>query len=259
MYKNLPYINKKIIELENDYLNGSTVIGKKALDILFFALNNEEIANSDKQINLIAKKIISAKPTMSAVKNLIEFAVHTYYENKNKLKPNEIFYIINKKFTIAKQKTLTEGLKIISKINHENIITCSFSSTVLNLIQELKKHSENLNIFALKSLWKKKNYADSVISECRKLNIRSTQLNAEDISDNNISCGIIGADSIIINQGIINGIPSLSLAKILFDLKIPLYAIGESFKTSNIIQINDGFEFIPLNLISEVIYDKEFI
>ena len=73
-----------------------------------------------------------------------------------------------------------------------------------------------------------------------------------------IDCGIIDADSIIAGKGAVNGLPSLSLTEKLAQRSISVYVIGESFKKWDNIHLEDGFEFIPTKLITDVWSDEEF-
>ncbi|MBM2815513.1 MAG: hypothetical protein HW421_2275 [Ignavibacteria bacterium] len=71
------------------------------------------------------------------------------------------------------------------------------------------------------------------------------------------SCILTGADKILLDGSVVNGFPSLEVAK-LNQKKIPFYVIGESFKYSSSQSIEDGFDIIPAEFITKIFSDEIF-
>ena len=92
---------------------------------------------------------------------------------------------------------------------------------------------------------------------CVKENINYEIINFDKLINyfNSDTISIIGADRILDDNSVINGIPSLELAK-QCNSKIPFYVMAESFKKDNNLIIEEGFDLIPNHLIAEIISNK---
>ncbi|MFC2132036.1 hypothetical protein ACFLSQ_11440 [Bacteroidota bacterium] len=248
----------KIENLKNDFENGSSVIAQKGLKIFIHALTIEEIAISDEKVKMIAAKIIAAKPAMASLKNIIGLAHKVFASLKGEVNPNKLYDSIQNKIQKAREITINIGIDFITNRGIRNIITCSYSSTVVHLFKELNLINYPIHTLALESIWKGRDYADKVIEDCNAHGISAEKIEKNKIDRFDIDCGIIGADAIAKGAGVINGIPSATLAEKLKLRNIPLFVIGESFKKTNEIYIEDGFQLVFEELIEEIFCDEVF-
>ncbi len=244
-------LQKQIGELANDFENGSSVIAKKGLQLFVDALNSSDL-NSEYRIKKLKEEIINAKPSMSALKNIINQAYELYQQG---LVADSIKKYLLDKMNDETMRCIDLAKQKIFEMNFPVILTCSFSSTVLKLFESLKKDSYSFQVYAYKSIWRNRDYSEQMIDACKKMGIESKQIESKDLNDNLPSIGIIGADSQIPDKGVVNGVPSLEFAKLLKSKKIGLYVIAESFKKSDEVHIADGFEFVESYLISRIFFD----
>ncbi len=247
-------IEQEIEQIRNDYTNGSSIIARNAIAIL----DKLSQSNDPKLIIDTAEKLKSAKPTIISLYNLMNYIIDKI--NSDKRGVPLIIYNVKEQIEEATNQCIDSSFKtLFSKINQANIITCSYSSSVLKLIE--KAHNENIriNLYALHSCWQANNYHKFILDKTNQIGINCEYLRLDQIDDilNNLDFGLIGADIIFLSGAIVNGIPSFYMANKLAN-KVPLYAIGESFKLATHIKIEDGFDYIPQNLISQVIIDYVF-
>ncbi|MFH1052527.1 MAG: hypothetical protein V1779_16535 [bacterium] len=271
---------KKIKELANDYDNGSAIIAQKGLRIFTEAIEskilrqakydnlfcetskgdkrnkNTEIINLYGEIENIKNKIIETKPAMSMLKNVIEEAYILFIKSKN---PKDILEQIEQKLTSASGICLDRAIQCIFEMSVNTIATCSYSSNVINLFQTLHEVNYQFNVIVMESVWKEKDYARKFTEVCKQKGINSNWVNKSYLMKSNIDCGIIGADSVIHEKGIVNGIPSRAFAEILTTMEKPLFVIAESFKAADEVHIEDGFEFIKKSFIEKIFSDDLFL
>ncbi len=248
----------KIENLKNDFDNGSSVITQNGLKIFIHALSIEEIAISDEKVKMIADKIIAAKPAMASLKNIVVIAYKEFENSKGKVNPKEIYDLIQDKIQKAREITINKGIDFITNRGIRNIITCSYSSTIVRLFKELNLINYPIHALALESVWKGRDYAEKVIEDCNSHGISSERIEINKVDRYDIDCGIIGADAIAKGAGVINGSPSATLAEKLKERNIPLFVIGESFKKTNEIYIEDGFQLVFEELIEKIFCDEVF-
>jgi len=248
-----------INSLRNDYENGSTTIAKNAIDIFTNVVNSYSY-DIDK-IRVIANNIISTKPDMAALRNIIllcldklEYMQKPYnFDNEAK----DIKFLMD----TNTNNVINNAINIIIKLlpTELSIITTSYSSTVIKLFIELKKRDHSIRVYALESIWKERSYADFIINSCKQEGIESYHIKKDELVSNinHFDFAVIGADSFFDDGSVINGIQSLFLAENCYG-KIRFFVLAESFKNSTtpistINNIADGFDFIPERLITEVI------
>lgn len=249
-------INSRIQKLENDFKNGSSVISQKALKIFIDAIDiYSKYENDNFNIAQIAARIIRSKPSMASLKNIINAAL-TEALSRNDYNSQEIYENIIQKINLAKKETLDTAIKKIEDKKFNNIITCSYSSAVINLFAELKQKRNNLKVIVLELIWRGMDFSNNMKKECENLNIVSEIVKLNQIPFYDFA--IIGADNIIKSKGIVNGIPSKYLAEYSFNQNLPFYVIGESYKISNNIVLDDGFELVDNQLISDIFSDDVF-
>lgn len=256
------YIEEMISVLENDAKNGSVQIALNALDILFLSIKRFKRAEETGQIETVADMLIHAKPTMSAVKNIIEAAMYGLSNISNyedfPLVVEKIKLNIEKASLICRQTALNEIFSEKNKVL--NIFTCSYSGSVLNFFKYAKISGKKFKVSALNSAWNSISYGGIMVLECK-----NNEIKAEIIDDNNIEASVAeadvvlcGADKILAGGSAVNGYPSENVAAAARG-QTPFYIIAESFKYSENYYAEDGYEYVPKELISAIFTDDVFI
>ncbi|MGQ9819529.1 MAG: hypothetical protein ACUVQ1_06355 [Candidatus Kapaibacteriales bacterium] len=255
--KNLQSLLKWV---SDDKTNGSISITKN----LLYKLKSLTISSSQAEISKIIQFfpiLKQAKPTMSAIDNILTFI---WNEIKQKGQ-DKISEILNNAILLIEKSTsesIENAIKYCTQkfpVNNLNIVTTSFSSTILSFFKRLK-NIKNFKVFALESRFEGINHSLNFIHECIKLNIESEEISYHSFLRENIAFdyAIIGADKIIYNKAVVNGTPSLHLAEGAVILGIPFFVVAESLKISNKTSTTEGFDIVPWNYITRLFTDNIF-
>lgn len=241
-------------EIKNDYKNGSMTIAKKSIDTFFTALS-QIIDYNDETIYQIAWAIKETKPTMSALQNAIDLCIVEYNKNKTKLSLEHIKTKILEELENHTLNCLNSALNYLESFEARpfRIVTCSYSSTFLALMKKLAERSLVKEIYVLESIWRGISYSKNTIKMLNGYNIKAYEIALSKLAafKNLINCAIIGADRVLEDGSVINGVPSLSLAKEMSGI-IPFFVIAEKIKLTNQIILEEGFEIVPNHLISKI-------
>jgi|GEM_PF-1368612 len=248
---------EKLNFIINDYQSGSREIAKNIFGFVRDFIDNENTDSWQNELNQYLLEIALHKKTMAIIKNQIlqiqNFLsiCHSKSEFLQKLQNFEIDFqdSINK---IIKNLQL----EIFNQNDKNKIITCSYSST----IRDVLLHFSNIcriDIYLIKSLFKNKNVAEKYINDFVNSPIKVHTLELSNIESiiRELDFGMIGSDAVVTDKYIINGFPSLLLAKELKKVNLPFYVVSEKLKFTNEIEIEDGFDKIPINLITKIITD----
>ena len=68
--------------------------------------------------------------------------------------------------------------------------------------------------------------------------------------------GLVGADKLLPDGGIVNAWPTLLLAQ-KASSSVPLYAVAESYKFDSDPTVEEGFESVPASLITRVVTEMD--
>ena len=249
-------LNEKIEAIENDLENGSTTIAKNAIDVFAFAV--DQYPENPGKIKEAANKIKKAKPSMAALQNMIDRCLVNISDMEAPFSFKNSAYQLKKDMDKETGVIIKKAVSLLSEKDQPlGIVTASYSSTVIKLFKELNNKETSIKIYALESVWQKRDYAEAVIKECSKEHISSQHLKMDDLESiiERLDAAIIGADSFHEKGSAVNGIPSYDLSKKCSD-KIEFYVLAESYKKSNEAKIEDGFELIPEEYITKIITVK---
>lgn len=246
---------------KDDYLNGSTTIAKKALQILLSIWNLYGIRDIETIVAYIYK-LKASKPTMAAVQNVLSI-LQSQISASNVSEFPKICVELLEQMDRATTRTIENFARFLERSIQKDslgIITASYSSTVVNILLPIISKNIKLHVFALESKWRQTDYSAYVVQKCNEFAIRASWVGMNALFESRIPIdfAIIGADRIVKNRGVVNGIPSLSLAEFSNIKGIPFFVVGESFKMCGDATIEDGFEFIPNHLIQKIFSDEVF-
>ncbi len=241
----------RIEAIKNDFANGSTVIARNTLKLLTDAVNY--IDESNKKIILdLAVELLSSKPHMTAPTNILNIFINEYPGFSTKSEMVNFLIKLESGLNLASDSCVALANDKLFKKEKTSILTCSYSSTVYNIIS---KTNSDIIVYVLQSIWNGIDYSEIWRAQLKVLNIKCYVLSEDDIIPE-IDFGLLGADAVLYSGDVLNGAPSLYLAQSLKKIGIPLLVVAESFKKCKESPISDGFELIPAGLITEIITDN---
>ena len=147
--------------------------------------------------------------------------------------------------------------EIFIKNGFRKILSCSLSSTVFKIFLKASEVNIKFSVTALESVWNNKSYGLELMKKCHESNINCVAVKDTEIPSavQESDCALVGADAIIAVGGAVNGFPSLGLSHSCKNV-IPFYIAAESFKFTKKYIVEDGFEYIPSDLITKIITDE---
>jgi translation initiation factor 2B subunit (eIF-2B alpha/beta/delta family) len=267
-------ISEQIQKIKLDHSNGASQIARNALDVLkFFALTNKTKTCSEfkTEFRKLGKQLFNARPNMAPIQNLVAQTVYEVLEQED-CSPVSI-----RKITLSKIDKLYKQSQFAVKQSAQNaatiikdgeiVATCSFSSTVCETFKRAKKQEKQFKVIVAESKVGKTSYGKATAQFLESITVPVTVFSDVKLSHHlsNSDCVLVGADSILYDGSIINGIPSHILAVEAKNQDTPFYSVCDTTKTniSNYFgkqpNLEYGFERIPTDLITGIITEKSVL
>ncbi len=248
---------EKLNLIINDYQNGSREIATNVFDFVLDFVNNANTDNWQNELSQYLSKIAMQKKSMAIVKNQILQIQNFLSICKNKSEFLQKLQNVEINFKDSINRIInTLQLEIFNQNDKYKIITCSYSST----IRDVLLHFSNIcriDIYLIVSIFKNKNVTEKYVNDFvnSSIKVQTLELNNIESVIREIDFGMIGSDAVVTDKYIINGFPSLLLAKELKKVNLPFYVVSEKLKFIDEIEMEDGFDKIPINLITKIITD----
>ncbi len=264
------FISDQIDELRSDNVHGAGWLSRKSIDILKMAVQQnceDAVSGFIEDIRITAAAIAGARPSMISISNYINQFLNYIIaasQNINRVDLLRSFAVDkgNQLLTKSRESSLKaaeHGAKTIG--SRAAAITCSYSSTVCETFKIAHDNLNHLRVIAAESCYGKNSYGYITAEQLGKHGIAVTVIKDNEIVKyiGGTDLALVGADSILADGTLINGIPTYNLAKACSEEGIPFYCICETAKF-DIHKINNnrskpepGFEKIPPDLIAGVI------
>jgi len=270
-------MNSKIIEaineLKNDDIHGASGLSLHALNTLNLAASESQAKTTAKfvrEIEEVAEQLASARPNITPIANYANRFLHEILmKSRDEHDPEALKSFAEKKgkelvksATKAFSKTVEYASGIISDL--DTVITCSYSSTVCQVFELASQRETRFRVMVAESRHNDKSYGEITAKQLMRY-----QIPVEIVPDGSINLRIakadkalVGADSITGDGYLINGKPTLALAQAAKSKNIPFFIACESSKftipgyVTKTIELESGFERIPLDLITAIITEK---
>jgi translation initiation factor 2B subunit (eIF-2B alpha/beta/delta family) len=223
-------ILSQIDDIRNDNLSGANELALRAIEVIQNQL--DLIAYEDRDIKDLFLKlvgnIIRVRPSMAPLINSMGFLISNIDEfTKGSIfKAISLFY----KFQTKKQEKLQENFKLLLNrlaLSEISIITLSYSSTLLNIIQSAKDFSFNFYVLESRPLLEGQKLAE-ILSKTYETHLIVDAALGKFID--HIDLVLIGVDSILKDGSIINKIGTYPLAALAKSSNKQVYVICDSFK-----------------------------
>jgi translation initiation factor eIF-2B subunit delta len=266
-------VTEKINKLKDDRVHGASWLSRQAIRTLNLAIKENQaltITEFVEEIQKVAAELTKARPNITPIANYTILFLHQIVamsqDEKDLDSLKRSARLTGKDFlksaTKAVSKSIEYGCGIISDL--DTVITCSYSSTVCQVLEMAKKREAKFRVIVAES-----GFNDQVYGQITARQLMKRQIPVELISDQNINLRIakadkalVGADSITADGYLINGKPTFLLAQAAKKKKIPFYVVCESAKfdiqgyVTKSPELEPGFDRTPLNLITGIITEK---
>ena len=257
---------RRIDEIRADRVHGASYLSRQALEVLKLAIEKGSVTKEDflERLKNVGDRLIKVRPGMAPIANL---AAHLVYKVFQVSKGKELDFLrdfayskteeLERSSKLGLEKAAARGAEIIE--DNDRIMTCSYSSTIKEVFRIAHGDEKRVRVWVLESKYKNRSYGKMMAEElCRQ------KIFAHIVPDTAIKNCIsevrkvlVGADSVLRDGGLINGILTYELA-LSAKGKLPFYVVCETLKfnprvSSKQVKLEEGFDLTPPELITGII------
>ena len=257
---------RRIEEIRADRVHGASYLSRRALEVLKLVIEKGSGTKEDflEGLKNVGGRLIKVRPGMAPIANLVAHLVYGVFQLS---KEKELELLRNLAYSKAEElerssklvlkKAAACGVQIIE--DNDKIMTCSYSSTIKEVFRMAHRGEKNVRVWVLESKYKDKSYGRMMADELCRERIFPHVVPDVAIKDyiTQVRKVLVGADSILRDGGLINGLPTYELA-LAAKGKIPFYVVCERLKfnpqvSSTQVKLEAGFDLTPPELITEII------
>ena len=262
-----PEIRERIEEIRNDREHGAGFLTLKVLtivDLLAKQSRAKDRGEFQRELGELKAELSMVRPTMCSIANAISSvtdSILTEAEGKG-VEELKVLAIVeaNHCQEELQRRSLLACYKAADLITTgDGIMTASYSSQIVCTFKKAKDMGKAFTVFVLQSLSQERSYGQVLTSELQKGNIEALIIPDDDITHyiSRANKVLVGADAILPQGYVVNGVPSLRLARVAQRNHLPFYVVGEMIKVSpRFFEPDHGFDVIPPELITQIITDE---
>jgi translation initiation factor 2B subunit (eIF-2B alpha/beta/delta family) len=263
-----PEIASKINAIRHDRMHGASWLSQEALAVIKLTAEQSQAANKDEiltELKEVANELIDARPAMASIANAVSHFIYQVYDRAKEKDLDSLKDFVRSEaealITVLEQaalKAAEKGAEVIEE--KDKIMTCSYSSTVCRAFELAKLNGKSFEVLAVESKYQDKKYGAITAEELKGQGILAELIPDNAIRDTILKANkaMVGADSILQNGSLINGIPTYELASAAKEHNIPFYTICETtkFNIQSHFSLEPGFDNISPELITGIITEK---
>jgi translation initiation factor 2B subunit (eIF-2B alpha/beta/delta family) len=269
-----PKVAKQIEEIHQDRIHGASWLSRQAIGVMNLTIEKSEaknVADFLEELKAVGKGLMEARPSMASITNCVSrfvYQVSQKSEIKKDLgslkklarsKGNELIKDLEETFF----KAAEQGAEVIEE--RDRLMTCSYSSTICQAFKIAKLAGKEFHVLVVES----RSSSGKVYGEMTAEQLRSYGIPSEVIPDKTIKQyiskvgkALVGADSILADGSLINGVPTYAVALAAKESQIPFYSLCETdkFDARSYLgqqpELEEGFDRVPPHLITGIITEK---
>jgi ribose 1,5-bisphosphate isomerase len=233
-----PEISSLIDEIRNDRVHGASQLARQAVQVLKASAEHSRAEGMEQFLSeqsLVGKELMSARPAMAPVYNIVSRLLKTISEKSAGIELTAI-----RQLTITEaDKAATDSLRAVARIaehgstlitDGDRIMTHSYSSTVIETLKAAYSKHKNIEVITTRS-------GPGRTGERIAWELRAQGLPVIFIDDtamglyiSTVNKVMVGADRICADGNLVNGIGTYQLALAADRASIPFYVLCETLK-----------------------------
>jgi len=267
-----PEIADKIDAIRLDRIHGASWLSREALAVLKLAAERSQATSSDDllaEMRDAARKLMAARPAMAPITNAVSRFVADFWA---KSKEDRDFDSLKGFARSRCDELIAESEQAALKVAQiaaqmiaegERLMTCSYSSTICRALRVAEAEGKHFEVLIAESKFGGRAYGELTAAELQRYSIPVELIPDGDIKQNMPRVGkvLVGADSILADGTLINGIPTYELASAARESDIPVYSVCETakFNAQSHIELEPGFDRMPPDLVMGIITEQGLI
>lgn len=261
--------NRLIREIVQDRAHGAGWLSRRALAIMKTAALESRAASADELLAELAGlggRLLGSRPSMAPVANQVALCYSKACSLARGSRPIVDLRVLvsaaagelERASERASLLAAREGARLIE--DGDTVATGSYSSTVCQVLTLARDNGKQFRIMAAESLSDGEPFGEMLRFELARRGIRAAVFADIRLEQcvKKANKVIIGADMVLRDGSIVNGYPSLRLARAAKAAGISLYCVCEmtKFCGRSEIQLEPGFDFVPAELITAVVTER---
>ena len=265
-----PEIAKLIEDIRQDNVHGARWLTGQALAVMKLAIERSQAETKAlfmEELTEAGSVLAESRPSMASITNIASRLL--YFTLRLAERENDLALLkdqarsgsdeIARNLEESFRKSIMNGAGIIEK--GDRLMTCSYSSTVCQALRIAMLRGKDFHIMVADSVFNGKSYGEAMAGE-----LKSYEIDAEIISDSTVGdCMtvvnkvVMGADSLLYDGSLINGIPTGAVALAAKECGVSLFSLCETAKfdargyLGQAVELEEGFDCVPPHLITGII------
>jgi translation initiation factor 2B subunit (eIF-2B alpha/beta/delta family) len=268
-----PVVTQQIEEIRQDKIHGASWLSRQAIGVMNLAIEKSEAKNKAdflEELKAVGKGLMEASPSMASITNCVSrfvYQVSRKSEIKKDLgslkklahsKGNELIKDVEETFF----KAAEQGAEVIGE--GDRLMTCSYSSTICQTFRLARLTGKGFQVLVAESRSGGKAYGEMTAEQLRAYGIPAEVIPDKAIKQyiSKVGKALVGADSVLADGSLINGVPTYAVALAAKESQIPFYSLCETdkFDTRSYLgqppELEEGFDRVPPHLITGIITEK---
>lgn len=259
-------VQERINAIRDDRTHGAGELAREAIMVMQNAAETCATANAAdflQEMEGLASQLSKVRPSMAAITNISrDFMDTLMVMTKEETRVAALKSLAVKAATAVLEKysqlhfqTVAGGAGLIKSGNL--VMTCSYSSTIVEVINLAARQGKIITLLALSSRSGSFSYGQMMVNRLKDtVNCRVVADDHLEANLTGVNLVMVGADTVLPDGTVINGTPSLALARACFERQpaIPFYAVCEpgKFASDSTSFCESGFDLIPPQLVTVI-------
>jgi len=266
---------REIEDIRLDQVHGASELALKALQVLGSAALGSKARTAREfveEINSYAHLLRSARPAMVAITNCVRCFEHFMKKTLahccdiEEARSGVLTAVerVTDAVVSARYRSIAHAAELIG--DGAAVMTCSFSSTVIETFKRAKEQGKVFKVFCLESSCGNYKYGELVAARLEQSGTAVEVMPDREIDDmlTGIDMVLIGSDVILLDGSVVNGYPSLSVARAAAraPFPVPVYCIGDWTKLHPSSQppvYDPGLDLIPSDFIRGIVTENGIV
>lgn len=259
-------VERRIEEIRADRLHGASQLSRQALEVLKLVIEKGSDTKDDflEGLKNVGDRLIKVRPSMAPIANLVARLIYEVFQVSKEKELHSLRDFawskteeLERSSKIALEKAAAQGAEIIE--DNDKIMTCSYSSTIKEVFRIVSECEKKVRVWIVESKYKDKSYGKIMADELCQQRIFARLIPDVAVKDciTEVRKVLVGADSVLRDGSLINGLPTYELA-LAAKGKLPFYIVCETLKfnprvSSKHVKLEEGFDLTPPELITGII------
>ena len=259
-------IAEKIGGIRNDRTHGASFLAGEGVRVL--ALVAKALASGHERITCltaVAQELADARPAMASIGNMARAFVERLENRGEGSDPDALQVELLAEMEAASHEAAGRAAELLYE--GTRVLTCSYSSAVFRTFKAALASGKAFSVaavesrvgFVIEGSGRKRGlaYGQMLVDAASALGVPASLVADDHIEEgvSNADVALVGADTLLPDGGIVNGWPTLRLARSVAGA-IPFYVVCESFKRATEPFTEEGFDLVPASLIARIITDS---